>query len=1307
MFKMMKMRKSLLVGAVALILVAVLMFIGFSGAISASADSIRLYSYHFVVEDELQYLPELPAETMRGREIDSSETPYIIIEDITRRTSHVRYFYMSNGSFMREEFAEPIHFADKDGKYQVIDNSFIRQIDEDGVETIANSNNAFEAEFAIDPNSTAPLATIRKNGTSLEFFAVENFTTEEELENDEESAVVAFSQSTQQSHGHQRHRSPNAQVNSRHMHQRGRSLDFDYSNRRIERGVMTGNLTTEIAFPSIMPNIDRHYQVTPTGINESITINAQQEEYSFQFLVRAYGLELILSRNNELFAYNYRFERIFNIAEPFMFDSLGEHNFTDVVFDLEYLGSYYNLLTITACSEWLNHEERAFPVRIEPMNVRAVQMSGIAPLRVFQYGNTGNFIREGTDNAYIRNSGRVNVNTRMVGVEIPAADSNNIGAYLMFDIAGRWNSNTPPPVNERYEITARKWRYGLTSSLNPLFARWNLDTQSSSLNNIVNLEVTDILRVQEGNDFRDVFRIVFSVEINRPHQNYQPTTSHFNLSNFRASRFVYNPAQSRHPINFGGENFHAEIDLISLNQRVIVPYFVQQSEVMPIEIFGVHNPGFSAKRNDLISNSRISPHRTNFYGLDMKLNIQQFMLPSGSSTRRFYYTFIDAMGDRHVFTRRTDGVFRSSTTSLEYIPIVRMLGTPLNPQMFRFDALGRLNRIRNYDGQFINITFAAGTNSATNPVGAIRSVSNNFATIEFEYQNGKLDTLRFQGMNTLSTRINYDGIGRVSAVGDNRATNAKNVQITYVDSNIETIGCNTNSGRGFHFEFWANNVQIRETFNGVQNLHSRKRLQKGGRDRVVYYQCQGARRTWVHTFDNHNRLVVKTDSAFCNITSVQPPTKRTRVGFGTSAYSDRTRYSTIISHYDGRTFRDSDFAESQIIETTMLNTGAFHSQTIITEIFRFNRPIERHTQNIDSFGRITSERHQTLRDDIEIFYQHNTGRRHRLERVRKRDSSGFIEEMQFQNFNSFGQPQTIWHDALNRNGIPARRVIETISYDAFGGITSHTKNAVTQNFENDFLGRDASGNPTTRNRGIISHTVGGENINFYYDRFGDFTHAITVLPNGRTLRQEARRNHSYDRFGTDSNRHYMIGYYQGNLSFITNQNHNALLSFDSSPNGNINAISFGNNQRMVYEHNGLGQMTEKRSYDCKWDLEPTQTFVYNHNSRGELSRVTFDGLTRTFTRGTGVQTMTLRGLTTLPLGGSRDFSVTTSVNTSATIHMSTNFFTPHSITYSIGTIVQSRNFSVEESRGFASARQITVRDGRFTTRYNFERDSRL
>jgi len=33
--------------------------------------------------------------------------------------------------------------------------------------------------------------------------------------------------------------------------------------------------------------------------------------------------------------------------------------------------------------------------------------------------------------------------------------------------------------------------------------------------------------------------------------------------------------------------------------------------------------------------------------------------------------------------------------------------------------------------------------------------------------------------------------------------------------------------------------------------------------------------------------------------------------------------------------------------------------------------------------------------------------------------------------------------------------------------------------------------------------------------------------------------------------------------------------------------------------------------------------------------------------------------------------------------------------------------SVEESRGFASARQITVRDGRFTTRYNFERDSRL
>ncbi|MCL2861228.1 MAG: hypothetical protein FWE22_02330 [Firmicutes bacterium] len=80
MFKMTKTRKNLIIGAIALTLVAVLTFICLSGAIRAAADYARLESYHFVVEDELQYLPPISElESTQRRVNEGEETPYIMV----------------------------------------------------------------------------------------------------------------------------------------------------------------------------------------------------------------------------------------------------------------------------------------------------------------------------------------------------------------------------------------------------------------------------------------------------------------------------------------------------------------------------------------------------------------------------------------------------------------------------------------------------------------------------------------------------------------------------------------------------------------------------------------------------------------------------------------------------------------------------------------------------------------------------------------------------------------------------------------------------------------------------------------------------------------------------------------------------------------------------------------------------------------------------------------------------------------------------------------------------------------------------
>ena len=137
------------------------------------------------------------------------------------------------------------------------------------------------------------------------------------------------------------------------------------------------NAASEAKFEEADENTDLEYQFFGDNVKENIIVKSRAEEYAYAFELNTNGLELKLSEDNasiELYssgtnASGEREEKIeFTIPSPFMYDRKGERS-DDVYYEIEQKpeGSY--IFRVIASAEWINAEEREFPVTIDPQIV--------------------------------------------------------------------------------------------------------------------------------------------------------------------------------------------------------------------------------------------------------------------------------------------------------------------------------------------------------------------------------------------------------------------------------------------------------------------------------------------------------------------------------------------------------------------------------------------------------------------------------------------------------------------------------------------------------------------------------------------------------------------------------------------------------------------------------------------------------------------------------------------------------------------------------------------------------------------------
>ena len=125
-----------------------------------------------------------------------------------------------------------------------------------------------------------------------------------------------------------------------------------------------GRKCGEIGYRDIFEKTDVRYNLEGGKIKESLVVKERRESYRYEFCIETEQAELVREETGAILIQHGE-EQLFRIPEAFMEDANGEVS-NAVTYELEEESAGHYHFAIVADAEWMNAEERAFPVLIDP-----------------------------------------------------------------------------------------------------------------------------------------------------------------------------------------------------------------------------------------------------------------------------------------------------------------------------------------------------------------------------------------------------------------------------------------------------------------------------------------------------------------------------------------------------------------------------------------------------------------------------------------------------------------------------------------------------------------------------------------------------------------------------------------------------------------------------------------------------------------------------------------------------------------------------------------------------------------------------
>lgn len=309
----------------------------------------------------LQILPfsVIAANIEESEEIE--EAPEIMAEVETLRDEYTKHYRMSDGTYIAATYPEPVHYV-VNGKWIDIDNSLSKE-NVDGISVYKNSKSKHSVSFS---ESIADKGVTIKNSNGYEISFTPEFA-------EKKSKVKGKKKDTKD-------------LDSVAI------LDSEQKKDEKSEKMSVKNKTSGMKYSDVYDDADLEYILTSSSLKENIVVNKAKNKYEYKFKADFGGLTPVNESDGSIGLYKtVGSTQVLEmcIEAPYMYDANGEIS-NAVSISFKQTSKKYSV-TVTADKEWINADEREFPVVIDPTVQLDVSRSDIKDTYVDTSKPTTNF----------------------------------------------------------------------------------------------------------------------------------------------------------------------------------------------------------------------------------------------------------------------------------------------------------------------------------------------------------------------------------------------------------------------------------------------------------------------------------------------------------------------------------------------------------------------------------------------------------------------------------------------------------------------------------------------------------------------------------------------------------------------------------------------------------------------------------------------------------------------------------------------------------------------------------------------------
>lgn len=274
---------------------------------------------------------QLPTNVIALPVLDADATAQLnsgFSELTSLREENVKHFSLGNGTYQAVVYGHPVHYQDENGTWQDIDNTLTLQT-VNGTQQYTNDRVAFAPTY----RANAQLMRLQKGDYSISMSLISN-------------ASASTMSTTNISSSNAAVTNANKQIAS------------------IDQA-MNASWSSNVKYENVLTNVDLEYIVDYDYVKENIIVKAPRASYDFSFRLNLEGMYAALLSDGSVGIYSNETNAMeYAIPTPYMYDARGR--FSDAVtYSLTGTSGKY-VLTVSADEAWMEEEDRAFPVTIDP-----------------------------------------------------------------------------------------------------------------------------------------------------------------------------------------------------------------------------------------------------------------------------------------------------------------------------------------------------------------------------------------------------------------------------------------------------------------------------------------------------------------------------------------------------------------------------------------------------------------------------------------------------------------------------------------------------------------------------------------------------------------------------------------------------------------------------------------------------------------------------------------------------------------------------------------------------------------------------